>query len=51
MIKKQSEKPREGERHHFLYHIFRLDKAENPMPRQRREPLAHQVQKWFRDKK
>jgi len=29
----------ETKKHHFLFHIFRMDKAENPMPKNRAEAL------------
>ena len=31
--------PQEEKQHHFLFHIFRMDQAENPMPPKRAESL------------
>lgn len=36
-------------RHHFLYHIFRMDKAENPMPPSRAETVLQYVKRAFND--
>lgn len=36
-------------RHHFLFHIFRMDKAENPMPRNQAETLLHYLKSVFMD--
>lgn len=33
----------EQKKHHFLFHIFRLDKAENPMPHTRAEALLRHL--------
>ena len=33
--------------HHFLFHIFRLDRAENPMPRSRAESLLQYLKQFF----
>ena len=35
--------------HHFLFHIFRLDKAEHPMPPQRSAPLLSKLLRVFKD--
>ena len=34
---------------HFLFHIFRLDKAENPMPQNQAEILLHYLKSVFMD--
>ena len=39
----------ETKRHHFLFHIFRMDKAENPMPQNRVEILLHYLKSVFMD--
>ena len=41
---------RETKRHHFLFHIFRMDKAENPMPQNQAETLLHYLKSVFMDK-
>ena len=33
--------------HHFLFHIFRLDREENPMPRNRAESLLQSLKQLF----
>ena len=40
---------RETKRHHFLFHIFKRDKAENPMPQNRAETLLHYLKSVFMD--
>ncbi len=35
--------------HHFLFHIFRMDKAENPMPQNRAELLLQYLKNVFMD--
>ena len=40
----------ERKEHHFLFHIFRMDKEENPMPQNRAEPLLRYLKKVFADK-
>ncbi|MBQ1280906.1 MAG: hypothetical protein IIY16_01505 [Oscillospiraceae bacterium] len=35
--------------HHFLFHIFRLDKAEHPMSPQRSTPLLHKLLRVFKE--
>ena len=39
----------ETKRHHFLFHIFRMDKAENPMPQNQAERLLHYLKSVFMD--
>ena len=39
----------ETKRHHFLFHIFRMDKTENPMPQSRAETLLHYLKSVFMD--
>ena len=39
----------ETKRHHFLFHIFRMDKAENPMPQNQAETLLHYLKSVFMD--
>ncbi len=33
--------------HHFLFHVFRMDKEENPMPTPQTENLLHQLRLIF----
>ena len=33
--------------HHFLFHVFRMDKEENPMPTPQAENLLHQLRLIF----
>lgn len=40
----------ENTRHHFLYHIFRMDKAENPMPHSRALSLGQLLKQVFRER-
>ena len=40
---------RETKRHHFLFHIFKIDKAENPMPQNQAETLLHYLKRVFMD--
>ena len=40
---------RETKRHHFLFHIFKMDKAENPMPQNQAERLLHYLKSVFMD--
>ena len=35
----------EEKKHHFLYYIFKADKAENPMPKEKAESLAQKIAK------
>lgn len=42
-------KMREAKRHHFLFHIFKMDKAENPMPQSQAETLLHYLKSVFMD--
>ena len=35
--------------HHFLFHIFRLDKAQNPMPSDRIKSLLRYLKKVLSD--
>ena len=37
----------ERNEHHFLFHIFRLDREENPMPRNRAESLLQCLKQLF----
>lgn len=37
----------ERNEHHFLFHIFRLDRAENPMPRSRAESLLQYLKHFL----
>ena len=37
----------ERNEHHFLFHIFRLDREENPMPRLKAESLLQKLQQFF----
>ena len=37
----------ERNEHHFLFHIFRLDREENPMPRTRAESLLQCLKQLF----
>ena len=46
MAQNQSEM-REAKRHHFLFHIFKMDKAENPMPQSQAETLLHYLKSVF----
>ena len=39
----------ETKRHHFLFHIFRMDKAENPMPQNQATALLHYLKSVFMD--
>ena len=34
--------------HHFLFHIFRMDKEENPMPQLKAETLLNQIKLIFK---
>lgn len=36
---------------HFLYHIFRMDKAENPMPEEKKQSLLRWLQSIFQREK
>jgi hypothetical protein len=38
-------------RHHFLFHLFKMDKAENPMPKDQAESLLSYLKSVFSDKK
>lgn len=40
---------REAKRHYFLFHIFKMDKAENPMPQSQAETLLHYLKSVFMD--
>ena len=42
-------KTHENKRHHFLFHIFKMDKAENPMPQNQAENLLHYIKSVFMD--
>ena len=48
MAQNTSEK-RENKRHHFLFHLFEVDKAENPMPQKRAKTLLHYLKSVFTD--
>lgn len=37
----------ERNEHHFLFHIFRLDREENPMPRARVASLLQYLNRFF----
>ncbi len=37
----------ERNEHHFLFHIFRLDREENPMPRSRAESLLQYLKHFL----
>ena len=37
----------ERNEHHFLFHIFRLDREENPMPRLKAESLLQCLKQLF----
>ena len=37
----------ERNEHHFLFHIFRLDREENPMPRHKAESLLQYLMQLF----
>ena len=37
--------------HHYLFHIFRMDKAENPMPESRAETLLKCLRTVFENKR
>jgi len=37
----------EEKKHHFLYYIFKADKAENPMPKVRAEAIARKLKRLF----
>ena len=37
----------ERDEHHFLFHIFRLDREENPMPRSKAEGLLRYLKQFF----
>lgn len=39
----------ETKRHHFLFHIFRMDKVKNPMPQNQAETLLHYLKSVFMD--
>ena len=41
----------ENKQHHFLFHIFKMDKAENPMPQKTMEALLHYLKSVFMDNK
>jgi hypothetical protein len=36
--------------HHFLYYIFKADKAANPMPADRAETLLNKLKRIFKNK-
>ena len=40
----------ERDEHHFLFHIFRLDREENPMPRNKAEGLLRYLKQIFTTK-
>lgn len=40
----------ETKRHHFLFHVFRMDKAANPMPPGRVNTLLHCLKCVYLDK-
>lgn len=42
-------KEQKSTRNHFLFHIFRMDKDDNPMPRIRAESLMDFLKKVFQD--
>ena len=42
MVCKKTNQP-QGGRHHFLYHIFKMDKAAHPMPENRVAGLLQQL--------
>ena len=37
----------ERNEHHFLFHIFRMDREENPMPRLKAESLLQYLKELF----
>ena len=39
----------ETKRHHFLFHIFQMDQAENPMPQNQAEALLHYLKRLLTD--
>ena len=39
----------ETKRHHFLFHIFKKDKAEHPMPQNQAATLLHYLKSVFMD--
>lgn len=39
----------EDKRHHFLFHIFRMDKEENPMPSNRADLVLQLLKSIFAD--
>ena len=43
------DKLEQEERYQFLYHIFRLDMEENPMPQMRVEKLLQYLKRIFSD--
>ena len=50
-MKEEEDMPMKQEnRHHFLYHIFRMDKAENPMPGNRALPLRQLLKQVFQER-
>ena len=40
-----------GKQHHFLFHIFRMDKAENPLPPNQAETMLQRLKKLLQNKK
>ena len=38
-------------RHHFLYYVFKIDKAENPMPPNKSEKLLNSLKKLLNTNK
>lgn len=36
---------------HFLFHVFRMDKEENPMPTNQAEALLQRLRKMFKNEK
>ena len=41
--------PEESRRHHFLFHIFRMDKEANPMPCDHAQVLLQYLRRMFTD--
>ena len=37
-------------RHHFLFYVFQMDKAENPMPKLQAENLLHYLKSILSDR-
>ena len=46
----KSEQIAQEKRRHFLFHIFRIDKSEHPMPRERMEMTARTLRRKLREK-